>query len=160
MIFLLKSNSQALLLRHMSRGAIHYADMPPGPTPLITGAGEKVTITAFPHEVIIVVIIIIIIIIIKNLIIINFIIVIIINITPLITGAGEKVTITAFPHEVTIILNFIIIIIIIIIILLIIIILIIVVVIILMQVHVSSILAIAQVEKHPLFKININTYHL
>jgi len=42
---------QALLLRHMSRGAIHYADMPPGPTPLITGAGERVTITAFPHEV-------------------------------------------------------------------------------------------------------------
>ena len=35
----------------MSRGAIHYADMPPGPTPLITGAGERVTITAFPHEV-------------------------------------------------------------------------------------------------------------
>ena len=92
----------------MSRGAIHYADMPPGPTPLIT-------------------------------------------------GAGEKVTITAFPHEVTIILNFIIIVIII---PLIIIILIIVVVIILMQVHVSSILAIAQVENHPLFNISINAYHL
>ena len=50
---------QALLLRHMSRGAIHYADMPPGPTPLITGAGERVTITAFPHEVIVLIMIII-----------------------------------------------------------------------------------------------------
>ena len=41
----------------MSRGAIHYADMPPGPTPLITGAGERVTITAFPHEVIIIIVV-------------------------------------------------------------------------------------------------------
>ena len=57
----LKGNQtfQALLLRHMSRGAIHYADMPPGPTPLITGAGERVTITAFPHEVIVLIMIII-----------------------------------------------------------------------------------------------------
>jgi len=42
---------QSILLRHASKGALHTADFPPGPTPLITGAGEKVTATAFPRHV-------------------------------------------------------------------------------------------------------------
>ena len=39
---------QAVLLRHVTSGALHAADLPPGPTPLITGAGERVTITNLP----------------------------------------------------------------------------------------------------------------
>lgn len=42
---------QAVLLRHVTRGALHSADFPPGPTPLVTGAGERVTVTAFPSQV-------------------------------------------------------------------------------------------------------------
>ena len=36
---------KATLLRHMTRGAITSADLPPGAVPLVTGAGEKVTVT-------------------------------------------------------------------------------------------------------------------
>ena len=32
-------------------GALISGDLPPGPTPLVTGAGQRVTITAFPHQV-------------------------------------------------------------------------------------------------------------
>ena len=42
---------QAVLLRHVTRGALISADFPPGPTPLVTGAGERVTVTAFPNQV-------------------------------------------------------------------------------------------------------------
>ena len=42
---------QSVLLRHVTRGALHSADFPPGPTPLVTGAGERVTVTAFPNQV-------------------------------------------------------------------------------------------------------------
>jgi uncharacterized surface protein with fasciclin (FAS1) repeats len=42
---------QSILLRHATKGVLHSADFPLGPTPLITGAGERVTVTAFPHHV-------------------------------------------------------------------------------------------------------------
>lgn len=42
---------QSVLLRHVTRGALFSSDFPPGPTPLITGAGERVTVTAFPNQV-------------------------------------------------------------------------------------------------------------
>lgn len=42
---------QSVLLRHVTRGALHSGDFPPGPTPLVTGAGERVTVTAFPNQV-------------------------------------------------------------------------------------------------------------
>jgi len=42
---------QSVLLRHMSRGALISSAFPPGPTPLVTGAGERVTVTAFPNQV-------------------------------------------------------------------------------------------------------------
>ena len=42
---------QSVLLRHVTRGALHSLDFPPGPTPLVTGAGERVTVTAFPNQV-------------------------------------------------------------------------------------------------------------
>jgi len=42
---------QSVLLRHMSRGALLSKAFPPGPTPLVTGAGERVTVTAFPNQV-------------------------------------------------------------------------------------------------------------
>jgi len=41
---------QALMLRHMTKGALLSPSLPPGPTPLITGAGERVTLTALPHH--------------------------------------------------------------------------------------------------------------
>jgi len=41
----------ALLLRHTTKGALHSEDFPPGPTPVITGAGERVTATAFPRHI-------------------------------------------------------------------------------------------------------------
>ena len=34
----------------MISGALISGDLPPGPTPLVTGAGQRVTITAFPHQ--------------------------------------------------------------------------------------------------------------
>merc|ERR1719237_425133 len=46
-----KISLQGLLLRHMTSGALISGDLPPGPTPLVTGAGQRVTITAFPHQV-------------------------------------------------------------------------------------------------------------
>jgi len=42
---------QSVLLRHVTRGALHSGDFPPGPTPMVTGAGERVTVTAFPNQV-------------------------------------------------------------------------------------------------------------
>merc|ERR1712126_375083 len=42
---------QALMLRHMTKGALLSPSLPPGPTPLITGAGERVTLTALPHHI-------------------------------------------------------------------------------------------------------------
>jgi len=42
---------QSTLLRHLTKGALHTTDFPPGPTPLITGAGERVTVTALPNHV-------------------------------------------------------------------------------------------------------------
>ena len=42
---------QSVLLRHMTRGALISSAFPPGPTPLVTGAGERVTVTAFPNQV-------------------------------------------------------------------------------------------------------------
>ena len=42
---------QSVLLRHMTRGALISKAFPPGPTPLVTGAGERVTVTAFPNQV-------------------------------------------------------------------------------------------------------------
>jgi len=42
---------QSVLLRHMSRGPLISKAFPPGPTPLVTGAGERVTVTAFPNQV-------------------------------------------------------------------------------------------------------------
>jgi len=42
---------QSILLRHLTKGALFTFDFPPGPTPLITGAGERVTVTAFPNHV-------------------------------------------------------------------------------------------------------------
>ena len=39
---------KAILLRHMTRGIIHSVDLPPGAVPLITGAGERVTVTKLP----------------------------------------------------------------------------------------------------------------
>ena len=42
---------QSILLRHTTRGALLSKAFPPGPTPLVTGAGERVTVTAFPNQV-------------------------------------------------------------------------------------------------------------
>ena len=36
---------KTLLLKHMTRGVIHSIDLPAGAVPLITGAGERVTVT-------------------------------------------------------------------------------------------------------------------
>ena len=42
---------QLTLLRHMTKGNILSANFPPGSTPLVTGAGEKLTVTTFPQQV-------------------------------------------------------------------------------------------------------------
>ena len=42
---------QATLLRHLSKGRILSDSFPEGSTPLVTGAGEQVTITTFPDQI-------------------------------------------------------------------------------------------------------------
>jgi len=42
---------KAVLLRHMTKGAIHSVDLPAGAIPLITGAGERVTLTRLPTSI-------------------------------------------------------------------------------------------------------------
>jgi len=42
---------KATLLRHMTRGAITSADLPPGAVPLVTRAGGKVTVTRLPSAI-------------------------------------------------------------------------------------------------------------
>ena len=42
---------KTLLLKHMTRGVIHSIDLPAGAVPLITGAGERVTVTKLPTAV-------------------------------------------------------------------------------------------------------------
>ena len=37
-------------------GSLTSGDLPTGPTPLVTGAGQRVIITAFPHQVDIIII--------------------------------------------------------------------------------------------------------
>ena len=49
--YLSERRPQGLLLRHMTSGALLSGDLPPGPAPLVTGAGQRVTITTFPHQV-------------------------------------------------------------------------------------------------------------
>lgn len=41
---------QMTLLRHMTKGRIVSSSFPSGSTPLITGAGEKLTVTTFPSQ--------------------------------------------------------------------------------------------------------------
>ena len=42
---------QLSLLRHMTKGDIKSSSFPSGSTPLVTGAGERLTITTFPRQV-------------------------------------------------------------------------------------------------------------
>ena len=42
---------QLTLLRHMTKGSLPSSRFPEGSTPLVTGAGERVTVTAFPNQV-------------------------------------------------------------------------------------------------------------
>ena len=39
------------LLRHMTKGSILSNSFPEGSSPLVTGAGEKLTITTFPDQI-------------------------------------------------------------------------------------------------------------
>ena len=41
---------QMTLLRHLTKGKIVSSSFPSGSTPLITGAGEKLTVTTFPSQ--------------------------------------------------------------------------------------------------------------
>ena len=42
---------QLTLLRHLTKGDIRSSSFPSGSTPLVTGAGERLTITTFPRQV-------------------------------------------------------------------------------------------------------------
>ena len=42
---------QLTLLRHLTKGDIQSSSFPSGSTPLVTGAGERLTITTFPRQV-------------------------------------------------------------------------------------------------------------
>ena len=39
------------MLRHMTKGRLTSARFPEGSTPLVTGAGERLTLTKFPRQV-------------------------------------------------------------------------------------------------------------
>ena len=42
---------QLTLLRHMTKGRLPSSRFPEGSTPLVTGAGERLTLTKFPSQV-------------------------------------------------------------------------------------------------------------
>ena len=42
---------QLSLLRHMTKGRLPSSRFPKGSTPLVTGAGERLTLTKFPSQV-------------------------------------------------------------------------------------------------------------
>ena len=42
---------QLTLLRHMTKGSLPSSRFPEGSTPLVTGAGERLTLTKFPSQV-------------------------------------------------------------------------------------------------------------
>ena len=42
---------QLTLLRHMTKGHLPSSRFPEGSTPLVTGAGERLTLTKFPSQV-------------------------------------------------------------------------------------------------------------